>query len=223
MSPAHHGRFVAYYRVSTDRQGIDGYGIAAQRKAVKDRLDGGGWQLVKEYTEVESGRRRSRPELLKALEACKKHRAKLVVARLDRLTRDTAFLLTLINSGIEPLFCNMPQIPGAMGKMVLTVMAACAELEAGLVSERTKAALAEAKRKGKRIGGANRKSAEIAAAAAERAAELRPIIDEIKAELPKASANQIAIALNNRRIPTPTGARWHAQSVIRVLQRLEMR
>ena len=76
----------------------------------RQRLDGGGWQLLKEFTEVESGRRRSRPELAKALAYCKAHRAKLVVARLDRLTRNTRFLLDLVDSRVEPLFCDLPVV-----------------------------------------------------------------------------------------------------------------
>jgi DNA invertase Pin-like site-specific DNA recombinase len=114
MSPTHRGRFVAYYRVSTDRQGNDGYGIAPQRKAVRDRLDGGRWDVMAEHVEVESGRRQTRPQLAAALAACKKHRAKLIIAKLDRLARDTRFLLTLLDSGVEVLFCDLPQIPGAL-------------------------------------------------------------------------------------------------------------
>src|SRR5262249_56794143 len=79
------GKFISYLRVSTDKQGVRGYGIAAQRKAVKDYLDGGRWQLLGEFVEVESGRRNDRPQLARALAACKKHRAKLVIAKLDRL------------------------------------------------------------------------------------------------------------------------------------------
>jgi DNA invertase Pin-like site-specific DNA recombinase len=132
MSPAHRGRFVAYYRVSTDKQGRSGLGLEAQREAVRQRLDGGSWQLVGEFTEVESGCRAQRPQVEKALAACKKHKAKLVVAKLDRLSRNTRFLLTLIESGVEVLFADLPDVRGAMGKFILTQMAAIAELEAGL-------------------------------------------------------------------------------------------
>ena len=213
---AHHGKFVAYYRVSTDKQGIDGYGINAQKKAVEDRLDGGGWQLTASFTEVESGRRKSRPELAKALAACKKHKAKLIVARLDRLTRDVQFLLTLLNSGTEVIFCDLPQIPGAMGRMIVTMMAAIAEFEAGLIGERTKAGLAAAKRLGKTWGGTNAKSLETKAAAMQRAEALRPVL----AELNKLPALTVAAELNKRKIATPAGGKWHAQTVIRVRERL---
>ena len=152
--PAEHAASgaVAYYRVSTDKQGRSGLGLEAQRQAVRDRLDGGSWQLVGEYTQVESGRRARRPELEEALAACKKHKAKLVVAKLDRLSRNTRFLLTLIESGVDGLFADLPEVRGAMGKFILTQMTAIAELEAGLAGERTKAALAAAKQRGVRLG-----------------------------------------------------------------------
>jgi DNA invertase Pin-like site-specific DNA recombinase len=92
---AHQGKFVAYFRVSTDRQGRSGLGLEAQRKSVLDYLDGGRWELVDEFTEVESGKRSDRPELDKALAACKRHKAKLVIAKLDRLSRNLAFIATL--------------------------------------------------------------------------------------------------------------------------------
>jgi DNA invertase Pin-like site-specific DNA recombinase len=209
---SHHGKFVAYYRVSTDKQGIDGYGISAQKKAVEDRLDGGGWELTASFTEVESGRHKSRPELEKALAACKKHKAKLIVARL---TRNTQFLLTLLNSGTEVIFCDLPQIPGAMGRMIVTMMAAIAEFEAGLIGERTKAGLAVAKRQGKECGGTNAKSIETKAAAMQRAEALRPVLADM-ADLPLTAAAE----LNRRKIATPAGGEWHAQTVIRVRERL---
>jgi DNA invertase Pin-like site-specific DNA recombinase len=90
------GKFIAYYRVSTDRQGMNGNGMAAQRKAVEDYLNGGRWKLVGEFTEVESGKRSDRPELEKALTACRKHKAKLVIAKLDRLSRNVHFISGLM-------------------------------------------------------------------------------------------------------------------------------
>ena len=90
------GKFISYLRVSTDKQGERGYGNAAQRKAVEDYLNGGNWELVGEYVEVESGKRNDRPELAKALAACRKHRAKLVIAKLDRLARNVAFIANLM-------------------------------------------------------------------------------------------------------------------------------
>src|SRR5262245_61740162 len=107
---AHFGRFVAYYRVSTDKQGRSGLGLEAQKSAVEARLNGGPWHLVGEFTEVESGRRVKRPQLEAALAACKKQKAKLVVAKLDRLSRNTRFLLTLIEAGVDVLFCDLPDV-----------------------------------------------------------------------------------------------------------------
>src|SRR5262249_34787190 len=98
---AHRGKFVAYFRVSTDRQGKSGLGLEAQREAVLNYLNGGSWALVKEFVEVESGKHSDRPQLTAALTACKKHRAKLVIAKLDRLSRNLAFIATLMDSGVE--------------------------------------------------------------------------------------------------------------------------
>jgi DNA invertase Pin-like site-specific DNA recombinase len=220
---AHHGKYCAYYRVSTDKQGIDGYGIDAQHKALADRLNGGSWKLVATFTEVESGRRRSRPELAKALAACKKHKAKLVVAKLDRLARNTKFLLTLLDSGVEVLFCDLPHIPGAMGRFVVTQMAAVAELEAGLISERTKAGLAAAQRRGVRLGrtGAEVLAPRYRAEAFDRARQLAPVIRDLQQQ--GLSMRAIAAELAKRKMPTPRGGAWHSQLVIRIVERLEAR
>lgn len=96
---AHRGKFIAYFRVSTDRQGKSGLGLEAQREAVLNYLNGGSWALVAEFVEVESGKRNDRPQLAAALAACKKHRAKLLIAKLDRLSRNLAFIATLIVRG----------------------------------------------------------------------------------------------------------------------------
>jgi DNA invertase Pin-like site-specific DNA recombinase len=223
MSPAHHGRFVSYLRVSSKKQGADGYGVGAQREAVKQRLDGGGWELIKEFVEVESGRKKARPELQKALAYAKAHKAKLVCARLDRLTRNTRFLLELIDSHVDVLFCDFPQIPpGPIGKLILTTLVAVAEFEAGVTSERTKAGLAIAKSRGKKIGGANEQSELNKAEAAQRAETLRPILVEVISER-GTSPTVIAEELNRRKIKTQRqGAQWHAQTVIRVMHRLGM-
>ena len=143
-----HGKFVAYYRVSTDRQGRSGLGLDAQREAFQERLNGGRWQLIGEFVEVESGKRAKRPKLDAALAAYKKHKAKLIVAKLDRLSRNVSFLMKLVDSGVDVLFADLPELNGAMGRFMLTTMASVAELEAGLVSERTKAALKAARARG---------------------------------------------------------------------------
>src|SRR5271170_5761645 len=101
MNPRTAHRFVAYYRVITDRQGRSGLGLEAQQKAVTDYLNGGAWELVGEFVEIESGKKADRPELARALEACRKHKARLVIAKLDRLSRNLAFVATLMDSGVE--------------------------------------------------------------------------------------------------------------------------
>jgi DNA invertase Pin-like site-specific DNA recombinase len=177
---AHSGKFVSYYRVSTDKQGKSGLGLEAQKETVQQHLNGGRWQIV----EVESGKRASRPQLEAALAACKKHKAKLIVAKLDRLSRNVSFLLKLIDAGVEVLFADPPELNGAMGRFILTTMASVAELEAGLISERTKAALKAAKARGVRLG---RHGAEVLAPryqeeAHQRARELEPIITELQGQ-----------------------------------------
>ena len=222
MSPAHFGRFVAYYRVSTDKQGRSGLGPDAQKEAVKRRLDGGSWKLVAAFTEIECGRRKTRPELAKALAACKKHKAKLVVAKLDRLTRDVRFLLTLLDSGVDVLFCDLPELGGgAMARFMLTQMAAVAELEAGLVGERTKAALQAAKQRGVRLGryGAEVLAPRYKAEAYARAQALAPTLRELQAK--GLTLRGIATELQKRKVPAPKGNKWHAKAVSRFLKRLD--
>ena len=215
--PPHYGKFVSYYRVSTDRQGRSGLGLNAQKEAVEQRLNGGRWQLVAEFVEVESGKRAKRSQLDAALAACKKHNAKLVVAKLDRLSRNVSFLLKLIDSGVEVLFADLPELNGAMGRFMLTTMASVAELEAGLISERTKAALKAAKARGVRLG---RHGAEVLAPlyraeAHQRAKKLQPIIAGLKSK--GLSLSKIACELNKRKVATPRGGRWDHSSVRNVL------
>jgi DNA invertase Pin-like site-specific DNA recombinase len=154
------------------------------------------------------------------LAACKKHKAKLIVAKLDRLSRNVAFLLKLIDAGVEALFGDLPELNGAMGKFVLMTMANVAELEAGLISERTKAALKAAKARGVRLG---RHGAEVLAPkyreeACQRAKELEPLICELREK--GYSRNRIAEELNKRKVPTTRGGRWDHSSVRNVIQRL---
>src|SRR5215475_13514489 len=148
-----HGGFLAYYRVSTGKQGKSGLGIEAQRQAVANYLNGGNWRIVGEFVEVESGRRSDRPELDKALAAARVRQLPLVVAKVDRLTRSVAFLSRLLEAGVDVRFADLPQIEGATGRFLLQQMVAVAELEAGMISARTKAALAAAKRRGVKLGG----------------------------------------------------------------------
>jgi DNA invertase Pin-like site-specific DNA recombinase len=158
------GKFVSYLRVSTARKGISGLGLWAQRAAAAGFLNGGDWTLVQEVLEVESGKRNDRPALATALKLCRKHRATLVIAKLDRLARNVAFISNLMESGVEFVAVDMPQA----NRFVVHILAAVAEQEAEAISKRTKAALAAAKARGTKLGGRRvsaKRFAEIGAAA----------------------------------------------------------
>jgi len=213
MNPRAPRRFVAYYRVSTDRQGRSGLGLEAQQKAVRDFLNGGPWELVGEFVEVESGKRADRPELALALEACRKQKAKLVIAKLDRLSRNLAFIATLMESGVEFVAVDNPHA----NKLTVHILAAVAEHEREAISERTRAALAAAKARGKRLGtpdpkgAVKRMHAALKANTAGFAANVLPIIREVQAAGHK-SHNAIAGQLNARKVATARGGRWtHVQ------------
>jgi DNA invertase Pin-like site-specific DNA recombinase len=150
------GKFVSYLRVITDKQGRSGLGLEAQRAAVEGYLNGGRWTLFAEYVEAESRQRTDRPKLAKALAHAKAIGATVVFAKLDRLARNVDLLGKLVASDVDLVFCDLPHVPpGAMGRFPLTQMASVAELEAGLISERTKAALAAAKARGVKLGNPN--------------------------------------------------------------------
>jgi DNA invertase Pin-like site-specific DNA recombinase len=212
MSP-HFGKFVAYYRGSMDRQGKSGFGLEAQREAVMNYLNGGRWTLAGEFTEIESGNRDDRPELEKTLAACKKLKAKLVIAKLDRLGSNLAFIATLMESGVEFVAVDNPHA----NKLTVHILAAVAQHEREMISERTKAALAAAKRRGTRLGNpdlaqaAKRGVAALKANARQFAANIRPVIDEIM-RAGATSHNAIAAKLNERNVKTARGGRWtHVQ------------
>src|SRR5258708_16439837 len=150
------GKFISYLRVSTDKQGKSGLGIEAQRQAVERYLNGGRWSVAAEYVETESGRRNDRPKLAAALAHAKAIGAKLVFAKLDRLTRNVDLLRSLVASGVDLVFCDLPSVPpGPMGRFLLPQMARVSEVEAGLHGERTKNALAAAKAPGVSLGNPN--------------------------------------------------------------------
>src|SRR5712691_6826905 len=145
------GKFIAYLRVSTDKQGHSGLGIEAQRKAVSDYLDGGNWQLLAEHVEIESGKRSDRPQLTAALAHAKATGAMIVIAKLDRLARNVAFISNLMESGVEFVAVDMPMA----NRLTVHVLAAVAEHEREAISARTKAALAAAKARGQKLGNPN--------------------------------------------------------------------
>lgn len=225
------GGFISYLRVSTSKQGASGLGLEAQRAAVQSYLNGGDWRIVAEFVEVESGRNSDRPVLAQALAAARLHRVPLVVAKVDRLTRSLAFLSRLIEAGVDVRFCDLPKIEGPAGRFMLQQMAAVAELEAGMISKRTRDALAAAKARGRKLGGrreGQRLTADMQAAGrasqAEqsqvRAKDLAPIIAELRAA-GVTSLGGIAKALTERSIPTARGgAKWVEVQVSRVLARL---
>ncbi len=214
---------IAYYRVSTERQGASGLGIEAQKAAVADYMARSGGLLLHEFEETESGKKSSRPQLASALAACRQHKARLVVAKLDRLARNTAFLLSIAEGAGEAgvVFCDLPQLPpGPMGKFFLTLMAAVAELEAGLISQRTKAALAAAKARGKRLGNPNTLQRGAGPARKRQArAKAREVIPFIRAA-EKAGCKTLqekAEALNARGVKTPNGGdTWAPEQIRRV-------
>lgn len=218
------GKFVAYIRVSTDRQGRSGLGLEAQRRAVADFLNGGDWKVIAEFQEVESGGRDDRPELAKALALCRLHNATLVIAKLDRLSRDAHFLLGLQKASVRFVAADMPEA----NEMIVGIMAVVAQAERKMISARTKAALAAAKARGVQLGrpgnlrnqvvGQERARARRTEMAAERATDLLPIITDIQAA-GAATLREIAAGLNERGIPTARGKSWSAVQVSRVLKR----
>lgn len=216
-------KFVAYYRVSTAKQGASGLGLEAQRDAVTKFLNGGDWELVAEFVEVESGRKsaKDRPELAAALATCKRQRATLIVAKLDRLARDVKLILSLIDSGAQVRFVDFPEIPeGAAGRFMLTMLAAAAEFERRMISERTKAGLAVAKTRGVKLGNpANLQPnfIERQRTANAHAAKLRPTLDAMKA---RGLTHRAMVAeLNSIGVPAPKGGQWGLSQLQRVLAR----
>lgn len=206
--------FIAYYRVSTDRQGASGLGLEAQRRAVADFATGRG-NILAEFTEIESGRKNDRPELHAAIAACQRQRATLIIAKLDRLARNVAFIAGLMESGIEFIAVDMP----SANRLTLHILAAVAEHEREMISERTCVALAEAKARGVKLGNP---APDIPAATAARLARMTkaratvaPLIERLRGQ--GLSLRAIAADLNERHVPSTTGRQWHASSVRNVL------
>lgn len=224
MAP-HTGKFVAYYRVSTGRQGKSGLGLDAQRERVLTYLNGGNWSLVGEFTEVESGRMNDRPALELAIKLCKKDKATLVVATLDRLTRDLAFGAMLLNDRQVKFVCaDFPEASREMLQMRMVF----AEWEARKIGERTKVALAELKKKGKKLGSPDPKKGSVAGIAklqakADRYADrVGPVVREIIRKSGATTLREIAAALSARGVQTPRGnSDWHASQVSNLLKRIK--
>jgi len=217
-------RFVTYLRVSTARQGNSGLGLEAQRKAVADHVMGKG-EIAAEYVEIESGKKNDRPQLAHALAEAKRSGAVLLIAKLDRLARNVAFIANLLESGVEIAAADMPEA----NRFLLHVMAAVAEHEAQAISDRTRAALAAAKARGVALGWSmparkeeQRLAARMGAArnsqkADQHAANVLPIIRQLAAG--GASLRRIADELNTRGIKTARGGLWYAGTVQNLMAR----
>ena len=222
------GNFISYLRVSTERQGKSGLGLEAQRSAIESYLNGGSWKLLKEFVEVESGKRDdNRPQLQSALDACQATGSTLVIAKLDRLSRDAHFLLGLQKSGVRFRAVDMP---GA-DEFTVGIMALVAQQERKAISTRTKEALAAAKARGVQLG--NPDNLTEAAAARGRRAGLETRVrnaDEFadkrfnrisQLQQDGLSLRRIAEVLNEEGILTARGKQgsWTAQSVKNVIER----
>ncbi len=215
------GNFISYLRVSTAKQGQSGLGLEAQRRAIAQYLNGGAWTLLEEFVEVESGKNSARPKLAAAFGSCRLTGAKLLIAKLDRLSRDAGFLLGLEKAGVEFVAVDMPHA----NRLTIGIMAVVADEERRMISARTKAALAAAKERGTVLGGFRggakvdhaQGTAALVRKADEFAGRVGPIIETMRAQ--GLSFAAIAGQLNARQIRTARGGTWAAMSVKRVLDR----
>lgn len=218
------GKFIAYYRVSTLKQGQSGLGLEAQQEAVNQYLNGGVWELVGEFTETETGKGANalakRPQLRAALEACRKSGARLLIAKLDRLARNVNFISGLLEAsrgnGVKFVACDMPEA----NDLTIHLMAAFAEFEAKRISERTRDALAMAKKRGVVLGSAGaanlKPNIEARQAASKAFAEkLRGTFDGMKVQ--GLSQRRMVAQLNSASCPAPRGGKWGLAQVQRVL------
>jgi DNA invertase Pin-like site-specific DNA recombinase len=218
--PAKPTTFVTYLRVSTARQGASGLGLEAQRATVEAFAKVNGGSVVGEYVEVESGKRSDRPELAKALEAARKARATLLIAKLDRLARNVAFIANLMDARVDFTACDQP----FASRLTLHILAAVAEDEARRTSQRTKDALAAAKARGVKLGSPVAAQTAATARAAKSAyavkanATTRAVIDDLR-RAGISTLTGIAKALEVRGVRTPTGRlNWQPVQVSRLLR-----
>jgi DNA invertase Pin-like site-specific DNA recombinase len=210
--------FVSYFRVSTVRQGQSGLGLEAQRAAIASFLPGTGGTNRAEFTEVESGKNSSRPELAAAVRLCRESGATLLIAKLDRLARNVAFIANLLESGVRFIAVDMPNAD----RFMLHVYAAVAEEEARRISERTRAALAAAKSRGVRLGRTSEQLAATNRDTAERfAARVGPMI-HVWLTKDGMTMRSVADKLNAMKVQSARGGEWHAASVCRVHQRFRL-
>jgi len=215
------GKFIAYFRVSTDRQGKSGLGLDAQRKAVADYLNGGNWSVLADFTDIESGKNNDRPQLRAAIDMAKLTGATLVIAKLDRLSRNAAFLMNLRDAGVPFVAADMPEA----NALTIGIMALVAQNEREAISSRTKAALEAAKARGVTLGGwrGGPKADGVLGRAAQAqkaddfAARVMPIVGPM--HLAGMSLRQIAAELTAKGIMTARGGNWTAASVRNLISR----
>ena len=239
------GKYVTYLRVSTTKQGASGLGLEAQRKAVAAFLNGGSWTVLQEFVEIESGKNEARPKLAEALALCRIHNATLVIAKLDRLSRNVHFLTGLQKAGVRFVAADMPEA----NEMVVQIMPVVAQAERKMISKRTKDALAakaawyanltddqkadlQTRGKAIRLGGpkwdhlggdageaarAKGRSAR-STLAKTRSSDLAPIVADLRTS-GITSLNEMARELTRRGIPTSEGAaEWSPMQVSRMLR-----
>lgn len=218
---AHTGNFVAYYRVSTAKQGQSGLGLQAQKEAVAQYLNGGDWNLLAEFTEVETGKGSNaltkRPELQRAIAYAKKNKATLVIAKLDRLARNVHFVSSLMESKVDFLCCDMPTAT----PLTIHILAAVAEDEAKRISQRTKAALAQAKKNGKVLGNPQL-SETLNGPRIDKANDFAESMRSILTALRSSGMTQRGIVeeLNSKGIGSARGGTWSLLQLQRTLKRL---
>ena len=210
---------LAYYRVSTQRQGKSGLGLEAQRTAVERFAESEGLTILKEFIEIESGKGADalnlRPKLAAALAEARKQKSSVVVAKLDRLSRDVAFVAGLMSQRVPFI---VAELGADADPFMLHIYAALAEKERRMISARTRAALKAAKARGVVLGNPQQaaRNREVARAEAE---ALRPVLTELK----HLSSRQIALELTLRGVPTPRGGKWQSPTVLRMIDRLDLR
>jgi len=230
MSPKAVTKFVAYHRVSTAQQGASGLGLEAQRVAIEGYATKAGGTVLRSFTEIESGKNDSRPQLQEALHLARITGATLVIAKLDRLSRNAAFLLTLRDSGVKFIAADMPEA----NNLTVGIMALVAQEEREAISKRTREALQAAKARGVKLGNPNGATAlrragkgnaggveALKVQANARAEMLRPVVQSLQAQ-GVVSLGALADALNGGGYKTPRGGSWHKASVRNLLARLGM-
>jgi len=210
--------FILYRRVSTTRQGQSGLGLESQDETVRRYVTNQKGKVVGEFVEVESGKNNDRPQLTLALSECRRLKATLVVAKLDRLSRNAEFLLRLQNGNVDFVCCDCPNVD----RFTVGILALVAQRERELISERTKSALAQARKRGVRLGTRNpKRQVKLMVAGYRRqknefVAKVRPLIDEIKSS-GVSTLTEIALCLTRRGIPTRTGKSIWFPSTVRTV------